>query len=155
MFQTTINPCLNISYSSFPAFLLQQIVPAHLATSPIPTESHLFWISEVEHRAPKDLEDDPADPEDPPEPPAPSTVATKKKKRRRKKHKGDPRREELTPPSVTTGNAVAANAPAATTAAMSSTVQNEEIFEMDLSSDEEATVHVSRYVYSTLVARFV
>uniref|UniRef100_A0A669DV96 phosphatidate phosphatase n=1 Tax=Oreochromis niloticus TaxID=8128 RepID=A0A669DV96_ORENI len=99
-----------------------QIVPAHLATSPIPTESHLFWISEVEHRAPKDLEDDPADPEDPPEPPAPSTVATKKKKRRRKKHKGDPRREELTPP----------------------TVQNEEIFEMDLSSDEEATVHVSR-----------
>uniref|UniRef100_A0A669EDX7 phosphatidate phosphatase n=1 Tax=Oreochromis niloticus TaxID=8128 RepID=A0A669EDX7_ORENI len=122
----------------------QNIVPAHLATSPIPTESHLFWISEVEHRAPKDLEDDPADPEDPPEPPAPSTVATKKKKRRRKKHKGDPRREELTPPSVTTGNAVAANAPAATTAAMSSTVQNEEIFEMDLSSDEEATVHHRR-----------
>uniref|UniRef100_A0A3B4GD40 phosphatidate phosphatase n=1 Tax=Pundamilia nyererei TaxID=303518 RepID=A0A3B4GD40_9CICH len=121
-----------------------QIVPAHLATSPIPTESHLFWISEVEHRVPKDLEDDPADPEDPPEPPAPSTVATKKKKRRRKKHKGDPRREELTPPSVTTGNAVAANAPAATTAAMSSTGQNEEIFEMDLSSDEETTVHVSR-----------
>uniref|UniRef100_A0A669F429 phosphatidate phosphatase n=1 Tax=Oreochromis niloticus TaxID=8128 RepID=A0A669F429_ORENI len=100
-----------------------QIVPAHLATSPIPTESHLFWISEVEHRAPKDLEDDPADPEDPPEPPAPSTVATKKKKRRRKKHKGDPRREELTPPS--------------------------EIFEMDLSSDEEATVHVSRRISST------
>uniref|UniRef100_A0AAX7SX55 phosphatidate phosphatase n=1 Tax=Astatotilapia calliptera TaxID=8154 RepID=A0AAX7SX55_ASTCA len=106
-----------------------QIVPAHLATSPIPTESHLFWISEVEHRAPKDLEDDPADPEDPPEPPAPSTVATKKKKRRRKKHKGDPRREELTPPS--------------------------EIFEMDLSSDEETTVHVSRYVYSTLLHRRV
>ncbi|GLD50916.1 phosphatidate phosphatase LPIN2-like isoform X1 [Lates japonicus] len=122
-----------------------QIVPAHLATSPIPTESHLFWISEVEHRAPKDLEDDPAVPEDPPEPPAPSTVATKKKKRRRKKHKGDPRREELTPPmSVTTGNAIAANAPAATTTAMSSTGQNEEIFEMDLSSDEEAAAHVSR-----------
>ncbi|GAA6230132.1 phosphatidate phosphatase LPIN2-like isoform X2 [Lates japonicus] len=123
----------------------QNIVPAHLATSPTPTESHLFWISEVEHRAPKDLEDDPADPEDPPEPPAPSTVATKKKKRRRKKHKGDPRREELTPPmSVTTGNAIAANAPAATTTAMSSTGQNEEIFEMDLSSDEEAAAHVSR-----------
>uniref|UniRef100_A0A3B4YWR4 phosphatidate phosphatase n=1 Tax=Stegastes partitus TaxID=144197 RepID=A0A3B4YWR4_9TELE len=85
------------------AFFVQEseqlnIVPAHLATSPIPTESHLFWISEVEHRAPKDLEDDPVDPEDPPEPPAPSTQATKKKKRRRKKHKGDPRREELTPP---------------------------------------------------------
>ncbi|XP_044077043.1 phosphatidate phosphatase LPIN2 isoform X2 [Siniperca chuatsi] len=123
----------------------QNIVPAHLATSPIPTESHLFWISEVEHRAPKDLEDDPADPEDPPEPPAPSTTATKKKKKRRKKHKGDPRREELTPPmSVTTGNAIAANAPAATTAAISSTGQNEEIFEMDLSSDEEAAARVSR-----------
>uniref|UniRef100_A0A665WVG7 phosphatidate phosphatase n=1 Tax=Echeneis naucrates TaxID=173247 RepID=A0A665WVG7_ECHNA len=93
-----------------------QIVPAHLATSPIPTESHLFWISEVEHMVPKDLEDDPADQEDPPEPPTPSTVTTKKKKRRRKKHKGDPRREELTPPI---------------------TGQNEEIFEMDLSSDEE------------------
>uniref|UniRef100_A0A672ZB87 phosphatidate phosphatase n=1 Tax=Sphaeramia orbicularis TaxID=375764 RepID=A0A672ZB87_9TELE len=92
-----------------------QIVPAHLATSPIPTESHLFWISEVEHRSPKDLEDDPADPEDPPEPPTPSTVTTKKKKRRRKKHKGDPRREELTPPmSVTTSIAIAANMPAAT-----------------------------------------
>ncbi|XP_008285904.1 phosphatidate phosphatase LPIN2 isoform X2 [Stegastes partitus] len=132
------------------AFFVQEseqlnIVPAHLATSPIPTESHLFWISEVEHRAPKDLEDDPVDPEDPPEPPAPSTQATKKKKRRRKKHKGDPRREELTPPmSVTTGNAVAANTSAATTAAMSSTGQNEEIFEMDLSSDEEAAAHVSR-----------
>uniref|UniRef100_A0A8C3A4P3 phosphatidate phosphatase n=1 Tax=Cyclopterus lumpus TaxID=8103 RepID=A0A8C3A4P3_CYCLU len=97
------------------AFFVQEaeqlnIVPAHLATSPIPTESHLFWMSEVEHRALKDLEDDPADPEDPPEPPAPSTMATKKKKKRRKKHKGDPRREELTPPmSVTTGNAIAAN----------------------------------------------
>uniref|UniRef100_A0AAQ5XX65 phosphatidate phosphatase n=1 Tax=Amphiprion ocellaris TaxID=80972 RepID=A0AAQ5XX65_AMPOC len=89
------------------AFFVQEaeqlnIVPAHLATSPIPTESHLFWISEVEHRAPKDLEDDPVDPEDPPEPPAPSTQATKKKKR---------------------------------------TGQNEEIFEMDMSSDEE-----NRYV---------
>uniref|UniRef100_A0A667WR62 phosphatidate phosphatase n=1 Tax=Myripristis murdjan TaxID=586833 RepID=A0A667WR62_9TELE len=99
-----------------------QIVPAHLATSPIPTEGHLFWISEVEHRAPQDLEDDPADPEDPPEPPAPSTIATKKKKRRRKKHKGDPRREELTPP------------------------MSEEIFEMEMSSDEEGTAHASRLV---------
>ncbi|KAK2895835.1 phosphatidate phosphatase LPIN2 [Channa argus] len=122
-----------------------QIVPAHLATSPIPTESHLIWISEVEHRAPKGLEDDPADPEDPPEPPAPSTVSTKKKKRRRKKHKGDLRREELTPPMpVTTANTTAANTPTATTAATTSTGQNEEIFEMDLSSDEEATAHASR-----------
>ncbi|XP_047225441.1 phosphatidate phosphatase LPIN2 isoform X2 [Girardinichthys multiradiatus] len=127
------------------AFFVQEteeenIVPAHLATSPIPTESHLFWISEVENRAPKVPNDDPLDPEDPPEPPAPSTTATKKKKRRRKKHKGDPRREELTPPvSASSGNFVAA-----TTAAMSGTGQNDEIFEMDLSSDEESAPHVSR-----------
>uniref|UniRef100_A0A8C6UM82 phosphatidate phosphatase n=1 Tax=Neogobius melanostomus TaxID=47308 RepID=A0A8C6UM82_9GOBI len=98
----------------------QNVVPAHLATSPIPTESHLFWISEVEHRAPTNLEDDPADPEDPPEPSTSSTVSIKKKKRRRKKHKGDPRREELTPP-----------------------MSNEEIFDMDLSSDEDTANHVS------------
>lgn len=127
-----------------PLFIFQQIVPAHLATSPIPTESHLFWISEVEQRTAKALEDDRADPEDPPEPPAPTTVATKKKKKRRKKHKGDPRREELTPPmSVPTGNN-AATAPAATAAALSSAGQNEEIFDMDLSSDEEAAARVSR-----------
>ncbi|XP_029686277.1 phosphatidate phosphatase LPIN2 isoform X1 [Takifugu rubripes] len=112
-----------------------QLVPAHLATSPIPTESHLFWISEVEQRTAK-IEDDVADPDDPPEPL--STLATKKKKRRRKKHKGDPRREELTPPISVP--------PAAAAAASTSSVtgQNEEIFEMDLSSDEEAATHVSR-----------
>ncbi|XP_034742947.1 phosphatidate phosphatase LPIN2 isoform X2 [Etheostoma cragini] len=132
------------------AFFVQEteqlnIIPAHLATSPIPTESHLFWLSEVEHRAPKSLEDDPTDPEDPPELPSPNTMSTKKKKRRKKKHKGDPRREELTPPmSVMTGNAIVANAPLATTAAMSNTGQNEEIFEMDLSSEEEAAAHVSK-----------
>lgn len=118
-------------------FDAQQLVPAHLATSPIPTESHLFWISEVEQR---NAEDDAADPDDPPEPP--STLATKKKKRRRKKHKGDPRREELTPPiSVPSANAAAANACSA-----------EEIFEMDLSSDEEPAAHVSRWVCRSTVA---
>lgn len=121
--------------------VLQQIVPAHLATSPIPTESHLFWISEVEDRAPKDLEDDPADP-DPPGPPAVSNVATKKKKKRRRKHKGDSRREELTPPMSVT----AANATAAATPATSNSGPNEEIFEMELSSDEEAAAHASRSV---------
>lgn len=46
--------------------------------------------------------------------------------------------------SVTTSIAMAANTSAATSAAMSSTGQNEEIFEMDLSSDEETAAHVSR-----------
>ncbi|KAM4557235.1 phosphatidate phosphatase LPIN2 isoform 2-T2 [Fundulus diaphanus] len=124
------------------AFFVQEaqeenIVPAHLATSPIPTESHLFWISEVGNRAPKDPNDDPLDPE---EPPAPSATGTKKKKRRRKKHKGDPRREELTPPvSAPSGNSVAASS-----APLSGPGQNDEIFEMDLSSDEESAPHVSR-----------
>uniref|UniRef100_A0A8C1R522 phosphatidate phosphatase n=1 Tax=Cyprinus carpio TaxID=7962 RepID=A0A8C1R522_CYPCA len=76
-----------------------EIVPAHLATSPIPTESHLFWIT-GDHRPSQNLGDDPLDPEDPPDPPVASTGAAKKKKKRRKKHKGDPRREELTPPAV-------------------------------------------------------
>uniref|UniRef100_A0A8C1X1B1 phosphatidate phosphatase n=1 Tax=Cyprinus carpio TaxID=7962 RepID=A0A8C1X1B1_CYPCA len=91
----------------------------HLATSPIPTESHLFWIG-GDHRSSQNLDDDPLDPEDPPDPPVASTGAAKKKKKRRKKHKGDPRREELTPPAV-----------------MSSTPSTDDIFEMDLSSDED------------------
>lgn len=47
--------------------------------------------------------------------------------------------------SVPTGNANA-NAPAAATtaAALSSNGQNEEIFDMDLSSDDEAAARVSR-----------
>ncbi|XP_076840950.1 phosphatidate phosphatase LPIN2 isoform X2 [Brachyhypopomus gauderio] len=94
-----------------------EIVPAHLATSPIPTESHMFWIGERDQTQAKD----PLDPEEPPELPAPSSGSAKKKKRRRKKHKGDPRREEPTPPA-----SVCTSAPV------------EEIFEMDLTSDDEA-----------------
>lgn len=58
--------------------------------------------------------------------------------------------------SVPTGNANAANAPAATTAAaMSSNGQNEEIFDMDLSSDDEAAARVSRSVCCQLHKRFI
>ncbi|XP_050950923.1 LOW QUALITY PROTEIN: phosphatidate phosphatase LPIN2 [Labeo rohita] len=96
-----------------------EIVPAHLATSPIPTEGHIFWIGS-DHRQSQNLDDDPLDPEDPPDPPVASTGGAKKKKKRRKKHKGDPRREELTPPAV-----------------ISSTPSTDDIFEMDLSSDED------------------
>ncbi|KAK7945030.1 hypothetical protein WMY93_000758 [Mugilogobius chulae] len=115
--------------------------PRHL---PIPTESHLFWISEVEQRVPKDLEDDQGDPDDPPEPSTCSTVSTKKKRRRRKKHKGDPRREELTPPMSAANANAANNSPAAAAAATSTNGQSEEIFEMELSSDEDTANHVSR-----------
>ncbi|TSK82172.1 Phosphatidate phosphatase LPIN2 [Bagarius yarrelli] len=105
------------------AFFVQEMevqneaVPAHLATSPIPTESHMFWAVSNKGTT-QGLDTDPLDLEETPEPPAPSTGLAKKKKRRRKKHKVDLRREEMTPPA-------SANA--------------DEIFEMDLSTDEEAT----------------
>uniref|UniRef100_A0A8C9T296 phosphatidate phosphatase n=1 Tax=Scleropages formosus TaxID=113540 RepID=A0A8C9T296_SCLFO len=76
-----------------------EIVPAHLATSPIPTEEPAFWPGSA---APG------------------STQPAKKKKRRKRKHKGDPRKEE----QASMGGGV------------------EEIFEMDLSSDEEPAAHV-------------
>uniref|UniRef100_A0A6Q2XJY3 phosphatidate phosphatase n=1 Tax=Esox lucius TaxID=8010 RepID=A0A6Q2XJY3_ESOLU len=98
-----------------------EIVPAHLSTSPLPTEVHMFWISEVSERGggsvggPPDRRDDTAEDhkETSGDPNAhtvththsPGVVAVKKKKRRRRKHKGDPRREELTPP---TGSSTAA-----------------------------------------------
>lgn len=109
-----------------------EIVPAHLATSPIPTESHLFWIG-GDHRSSQNLDDDPLDPEDPPDPPVASTGAAKKKKKRRKKHKGDPRREELTPPAV-----------------ISSTPSTDDIFEMDLSSDEDPASNTRSSSISTV-----
>ncbi|XP_052405659.1 phosphatidate phosphatase LPIN2 isoform X2 [Carassius gibelio] len=109
-----------------------EVIPAHLATSPIPTESHLFWIG-GDHRSSQNLDDDPLDPEDPPDPPVASTGAAKKKKKRRKKHKGDPRREELTPPAV-----------------MSSTPSTDDIFEMDLSSDEDPASSTRTSLISTV-----
>lgn len=109
-----------------------EIVPAHLATSPIPTESHLFWIG-GDHRSSQNLDDDPLDPEDPPDRPVVSTGGAKKKKKRRKKHKGDPRREEFTPPAV-----------------ISSTPSTDEIFEMDLSSDEDAISNTRSSSVSTV-----
>uniref|UniRef100_A0A672Q100 phosphatidate phosphatase n=1 Tax=Sinocyclocheilus grahami TaxID=75366 RepID=A0A672Q100_SINGR len=108
-----------------------EIVPAHLATSPIPTESHLFWIG-GDHRSSQNLDDDPLDPEDPPDPPVASMGAAKKKKKRRKKHKGDPRREELTPPAI-----------------ISSTPSTDDIFEMDLSSDEDPAYNTRSSSIST------
>ncbi|XP_030629689.1 phosphatidate phosphatase LPIN2 isoform X2 [Chanos chanos] len=110
-----------------------EVVPAHLATSPIPSDSHMFWIGS--ERAPgQDLDDDPPDPEDPPEPTVSSSGSVKKKKRRRKKHKGDARREELTPP-VSVGTAAGG--------------QSDEIFEMDMSSDEEASSNARSSSVST------
>ncbi|XP_062850021.1 phosphatidate phosphatase LPIN2 [Trichomycterus rosablanca] len=101
-----------------------EVVPAHLATSPIPTESHMFWLG-GDCEPTQDFDKDTLDLEEPPEPPLASTSTAKKKKRRRKKHKGDPRREELTPP-------------ASTGTSTNTSANTEEIFEMDLSSDEEA-----------------
>lgn len=100
---------------------IQETVPAHLVTSPIPTESHMFWVGN-DRGTSQGLDNDPLDLEEPPEPPVPSTGTAKKKKRRRKKHKMDPRREEMTPP-----------------ASVGASANTDDIFEMDLSTDEEAT----------------
>lgn len=104
---------------------LQEVVPAHLATSPIPTEGHMFWIGEG--RGQGAGADELPEADDPPEAPVNSTGSVKKKRKRRKKHKGDPRREEMTPP-----------------AAVTNPQPSEEIFEMDLSSDEETATHSVR-----------
>ncbi|XP_036376551.1 phosphatidate phosphatase LPIN2 isoform X1 [Megalops cyprinoides] len=97
-----------------------EIVPAHLATSPIPTEEQMFWSRDPRHAGPGAEHGQAQAPEEPAGPPA-ATASVKKKKRRRKKHKADPRREEQTP-----------------------TAGSEEIFEMDLSSDEEHAAHNAR-----------
>ncbi|RVE58663.1 hypothetical protein OJAV_G00196610 [Oryzias javanicus] len=60
-----------------------EIVPAHLATSPIPTEEALIRTI-----------GQPADPADPASGDVCSGSTGKKKKRRRRKHKTDPRKEE-------------------------------------------------------------
>ncbi|KAG9348001.1 hypothetical protein JZ751_004020 [Albula glossodonta] len=99
-----------------------EVVPAHLATSPIPTEEQMFWSRDtrhvgqgagIEHGQGQGSEDTASL--------SSGTVSVKKKKRRRKKHKADSRREEQTP-----------------------TAGSEEIFEMDLSSDEEHVAHSAR-----------
>ncbi|XP_033856670.2 phosphatidate phosphatase LPIN2 isoform X1 [Acipenser ruthenus] len=98
-----------------------EIVPAHLATSPIPTEVQMFW--KLDPNELKGMEDRAAqcpvaaDPESV----VHSMGSVKKKKRRRKKHKADSRKEEQPP-----------------------CPGSEEIFEMDMSSDEEQAVHATR-----------
>lgn len=81
----------------------------------------MFWVGS-DRGTSQGLGNDPLDLEEPPELPVPSTGTAKKKKRRRKKHKLDPRREEMTPP-----------------ASVSASANTDDIFEMDLSTDEEAT----------------
>lgn len=74
--------------------MTQEIVPAHLSTSPIPTEAALFRSREARCGGSAGDGSQPLSTEDP----QPScSSAGKKKKRRRKKHKAEPRREEPTP----------------------------------------------------------
>ncbi|KAK6491910.1 phosphatidate phosphatase LPIN2-like [Huso huso] len=99
-----------------------EIVPAHLATSPIPTEDQMFWnldpnvlrsgVEDKSAQCPVAAD---------PESVVHSMGSVKKKKRRRKKHKADSRKEEQPP-----------------------CPGSEEIFEMDMSSDEEQAVHAAR-----------
>lgn len=77
----------------------QEIIPAHLVTSPIPTEEALLFRSREARCAVPPAESSVLpNPEDlaPANAQPCSNSAGKKKKRRRKKHKTEPRKEEQT-----------------------------------------------------------
>lgn len=101
----------------------QEIVPAHLVTSPIPTEEALLFRSREPRCGGSAAESStPLNPEDPASGNSSqqcSNSAGKKKKRRRKKHKAEPRKEE----QATTGG---------------------ELELCELSSDEEHNAHNGR-----------
>ncbi|XP_034562896.1 phosphatidate phosphatase LPIN2-like [Notolabrus celidotus] len=76
-----------------------EIIPAHLVTSPIPTEEEMFWSREPRCGGSAAAENSqPVSPEEPASGNLPtcSTSAGKKRKRRRRKHKAEPRKEEQT-----------------------------------------------------------
>lgn len=102
----------------------QEIVPAHLVTSPIPREDALFRSREPRSSGPAAESSQPMSPEDPASAAHQlgSNAAGKKKKRRRRKHKAEQRKEEQTPPS------------------------GAELELCELSSDEEHTAHGGWYV---------
>ncbi|XP_029313594.1 phosphatidate phosphatase LPIN2-like isoform X2 [Cottoperca gobio] len=78
-----------------------EIVPAHLVTSPIPTEEALFRSREPRCGGPAAENSQPLGPEDSASgnlQPC-SNTAGKKKRRRRRKHKAEPRKEEQTTPA--------------------------------------------------------
>uniref|UniRef100_A0A8D0A6A1 phosphatidate phosphatase n=1 Tax=Sander lucioperca TaxID=283035 RepID=A0A8D0A6A1_SANLU len=78
-----------------------EIVPAHLVTSPIPTEEALFRSREPRCGGSAAENGQPLNPEDSASgnPQPCSNTAGKKKRRRRRKHKAEPRREEQTTPA--------------------------------------------------------
>uniref|UniRef100_A0A3Q3VXX0 phosphatidate phosphatase n=1 Tax=Mola mola TaxID=94237 RepID=A0A3Q3VXX0_MOLML len=78
-----------------------EIVPAHLMTSPIPTEEALFRGREPRCGGSGTETSQPLSPEQlvPGNPQTCSSTANKKRKRRRKKHKVEPRKEEQTRPA--------------------------------------------------------
>lgn len=80
----------------------QEIVPAHLLTSPIPTEEALFRSREARCAGAVTENIQPLSPEDPTSgnlQTCSTTTAVKKRKRRRRKHKAEPRKEEQTTPA--------------------------------------------------------
>lgn len=79
----------------------QEIVPAHLVTSPIPTEEALFRSREPRCGGSAAENGQPLGPADPASGNLQtcSNAAGKKRKRRRRKHKAEPRKEEQTTPA--------------------------------------------------------
>ncbi|XP_039610773.1 phosphatidate phosphatase LPIN2 isoform X1 [Polypterus senegalus] len=98
---------------------INEMVPAHLATSPIPTENQMFW--NVEEDDESSLKPEFSLNSNDQESMVLNVGSVKKKKRRKKKHKLESRKE-----------------------GMSSTPGNEDIFEIEMSSDEEQIMHSSR-----------
>ncbi|XP_070842392.1 phosphatidate phosphatase LPIN2-like isoform X1 [Chaetodon trifascialis] len=78
-----------------------EIVPAHLVTSPIPTEEALFRSRDPRCGGPAAENPQPLSPADPVSGnlQSCSNAAGKKRKRRRKKHKAEPRKEEQAAPA--------------------------------------------------------
>ncbi|XP_060920642.1 phosphatidate phosphatase LPIN2-like isoform X1 [Labrus mixtus] len=73
-----------------------EVVPAHLVTSPIPTDEALFWSREPRCGGSAAENGQSVSPEDtaPGNLQTGSNAAVKKRKRRRRKHKAEPRKEE-------------------------------------------------------------
>ena len=95
--------CTGEAFFNYSLFFLinQEIVPAHLMTSPIPTEEALFRGREPRGGGSGTEKSQPLSPEQlvSGNPQTCSSTANKKRKRRRKKHKVEPRKEEQSRPA--------------------------------------------------------
>ncbi|KAI1901395.1 hypothetical protein AGOR_G00034000 [Albula goreensis] len=118
----------------------EKIVPAFLATSPIPSEDQMSWIQDWKNEVSRAEGVQNPTPEDPEERP-PSTEATRKRRWRRRKAWTEQWREEQAPSLDGDGE----DTPTSDgDEGESSPMEGEAMFDMDLTSDEEYIEHNSR-----------